>query len=1302
MYPITNAAKALFDAESRQILRITGMDRNGNPITITDANVMADGFRIDRYACNTEKLEVGTAIAAELSLTIDNRQGQFNGVRFEGSELKVEIGIADWTQPNPEILWIPCGYFTPDEQPRALSTITLHALDRMMRFEAVLTPEPEAYHLSDESGNHIVDENGNSLIVYPPVSNFPCTVSDLVWQCCEVCGVELAASIAGLPNAGYPVAEIPEILGDVTYRNLIQWAAGLMGTNAYVDWDGKLRFAWFDQSADYETTTANRYSSDMHETDLTISGITFTDVGGVQHIAGDPNYMLDLTGNYLITADTAADILNTLYIARHAYAYRPCKAEVVGAPYLWPMDRIQFVDQHGTYHNAALTNVNFTVNGHTSIVSKGETDAVNHYAEPGVFTRRQTAAMEATYATNNHLNEAVQSATDFITGADGGNIRDIYVDGKRKEMVIMDTEDITTAQKVWRWNFGGLGFSSNGYGGPYGLAITQDGSIVANYITTGTLDASLATIVNLDAGNISTGTLDAARIAANTISISQMTQAAQAALVGNVTTKNQYYKSTSSSSATGGSWQDTVPTWEGGTYIWTRVATTKTLADGTTETTYSTEVYDENLTHAMSGTEAVNVLPSTYTRELVYGTTYTAAGITWTLNQDGSVTAKGTATGTSVYQFNGQTLTSDIPVLLLDPTRNYMLHGCPYGGSTSTYRMSIRATANGTTPSSSSGTVYHDVGSGVKVPVGRRYGYIYAAIYSGTNCGTDGLTFYPMLETGDTIHAYVSTHTGSGAVTNRTNDASAREQYIYKSAVSGTTTMSEMTTWVTSTADSQDVWTSRRPTYNSQYPVLFIALQSQTTIQKAAGNTCSCTAPVIDQTTTVIDGGHITTGTIDASVVNVIKMNASNITSGSIDASTITVTNIDADNISGGTIDGDAVSAKKLTILDSNDNEVASFDSTVRIGDATKGHSETDYNSFSLYDKGNTEYLHIGDNRDATGQATLDETFVANGIDDTFVLSLRAESITSVTLNSSVVAASEYYISPTDEHWLVMRTIPNYGDIVRVFYVTEDPTYFHDFGTRHNNSKVGLYSSIVGTDNIASGYMSHAHGVGNTASGPMSRVEGYDSTADWEMSRAIGTRCNSNGKQSRADGEDCTAKGAFSRAVGKNCTANNNYSVADGLGLQTNHIGQHVWGQYNESPSHIPNETHYVEVVGWGTESNPENIREMSAYGYMWIAGSLTQQSDERLKVESGNVPDVSGIRARRFKWNDKKPHDKLEHIGYYAQDVEKVAPYLVGTSSNGYKSLDYIGFLCAKVESMERRIAELEHKLDALTSDGK
>lgn len=111
---------------------------------------------------------------------------------------------------------------------------------------------------------------------------------------------------------------------------------------------------------------------------------------------------------------------------------------------------------------------------------------------------------------------AINNATNWITGAKGGYV----VINKNEqdqpyEILIMDTPDISTAKNVWRWNQGGLGFSSNGYNGPYATAITQDGSIVASFITTGILTGNLiqtGTIqspngrmtINLDQGRFST------------------------------------------------------------------------------------------------------------------------------------------------------------------------------------------------------------------------------------------------------------------------------------------------------------------------------------------------------------------------------------------------------------------------------------------------------------------------------------------------------------------------------------------------------------------------------------------------------------------------------------------------------------------------------------------------------------------------------------------------------------------------------------------------------------------------------
>ena len=99
----------------------------------------------------------------------------------------------------------------------------------------------------------------------------------------------------------------------------------------------------------------------------------------------------------------------------------------------------------------------------------------------------------------NHIQEAVDHATDMITGASGGCVvLDLDSQNRPYELLVMNDYSKDDATKVWRWNINGLGYSPNGYNGPYTTAITADGHIVADFIDTGTLTASV-----IHAGTIS-------------------------------------------------------------------------------------------------------------------------------------------------------------------------------------------------------------------------------------------------------------------------------------------------------------------------------------------------------------------------------------------------------------------------------------------------------------------------------------------------------------------------------------------------------------------------------------------------------------------------------------------------------------------------------------------------------------------------------------------------------------------------------------------------------------------------------
>lgn len=109
------------------------------------------------------------------------------------------------------------------------------------------------------------------------------------------------------------------------------------------------------------------------------------------------------------------------------------------------------------------------------------------------------------------MERAIQNATKLITGNSGGYVvlHDSNDDGYPDEILIMDKPTIEEALKVWRWNNSGLGYSSTGYNGDFALAMTIDGAIVADFITSGILNADL----------IKTGVLEGVKIIATLGSI---------------------------------------------------------------------------------------------------------------------------------------------------------------------------------------------------------------------------------------------------------------------------------------------------------------------------------------------------------------------------------------------------------------------------------------------------------------------------------------------------------------------------------------------------------------------------------------------------------------------------------------------------------------------------------------------------------------------------------------------------------------------------------------------------------------
>lgn len=110
------------------------------------------------------------------------------------------------------------------------------------------------------------------------------------------------------------------------------------------------------------------------------------------------------------------------------------------------------------------------------------------------------------------LKEAKENATQIMNMATTGYITITKDQYGSDTLYISNLRDYTKADKLWKWNMNGLGYSSDG-GKTFGLAITMDGAIVADYITTGVLNADVIragtlrdygsnVILDLDAGKL--------------------------------------------------------------------------------------------------------------------------------------------------------------------------------------------------------------------------------------------------------------------------------------------------------------------------------------------------------------------------------------------------------------------------------------------------------------------------------------------------------------------------------------------------------------------------------------------------------------------------------------------------------------------------------------------------------------------------------------------------------------------------------------------------------------------------------
>ena len=475
MYNISSEALAVLQSDAPQGISIH-VNGTGGELNLTESDFVGD-ITITRRCVAGEKIEIGTAIASEFKATLQNYDGRFDGFVFEGAELFVRFSVP----VGSGVEYIPIGYFTIDEQPRKLSTISITALDRMARFNRS----------------------------YDTTTAYPASLYQVLSDACLKCGVPLATTSGSLINTTYSPPKRPESDG-LTYRQVVEWIAELAGTCAWIDWDGKLRLTWYA-----DTTTrispSDRFTSDMQENDITITGmqIVANDETGTVYQSGNDVYALNIEGN-LLAQDNLQNLCDALRAKIDGFTYRPYTCTTMGYPHLWPLDKIIYEDKDGVEHVSIITDHTIKLNGASAIAAKGETTQRNGYATSAPLTSKERAILERMKAQTNRKLSTMQQAALELNETMANSMGLYSTTTVNPDMSVTaywhDKPTLEDSQYIYTRNAGGYAWTDSGWndGEPvWQYGVTKDGIAILNVLHVYKLTADYLDVRGLTVTNAS-------------------------------------------------------------------------------------------------------------------------------------------------------------------------------------------------------------------------------------------------------------------------------------------------------------------------------------------------------------------------------------------------------------------------------------------------------------------------------------------------------------------------------------------------------------------------------------------------------------------------------------------------------------------------------------------------------------------------------------------------------------------------------------------------------------------------------
>ena len=400
-----------------------------NNETITNDYLMTP--IIEERILSSEEFTLRNAFSNNIEFTIMNIDGKYNDLQMLGKELVYYINDNDYRK------------YIVNSVVYDKLRIKVKANDFMTKLDSI---------------NYI------SSIEYPA------TYGQIIEELAEMCGFELEDK--EIPHSD-KILTFKTVVSNLSCREALKQFGEAIQMIPYFNKDNKLEFVWFNDNV--VEITDNEVKSFKKENLLEPINKVTVKIGQNTYSmgVGENEYIMD---NNIFVNDQEM-VLEDLYNKIFTFNYIPFTLNAITDKKLELGCTISYNGFNYLYTGAKINSINiYDMQTKGKSLIKKETTNSNSLSTIITDISNQVAQIDKDYI----LDQAQQNATNLINSGIGGNVK-LYPD----RLLIMDTDNENTAQRVWQYNLNGLAYSNNGINGEYKLAITQDGQIVGDFITTG-------------------------------------------------------------------------------------------------------------------------------------------------------------------------------------------------------------------------------------------------------------------------------------------------------------------------------------------------------------------------------------------------------------------------------------------------------------------------------------------------------------------------------------------------------------------------------------------------------------------------------------------------------------------------------------------------------------------------------------------------------------------------------------------------------------------------------------------------